>query len=194
MLVDLGGVWLRDGSFAVRERWAAEHGLTGDEFFGAYLDAIGPGWEGGRTEVEIRRRLAVACRIDADEVDGALAALHAHETLDPALTEYLQALRPARRVGVITNAGPSARAELWGKFPFGQLTDAFVVSAEEGMSKPDPRIFRIGAERLGVRPERCLFVDDKVRNVEGARAVGMRAVHHTDTAGTIARLDAMLRP
>jgi HAD superfamily hydrolase (TIGR01509 family) len=55
--------------------------------------------------------------------------------------------------------------------------DDILISAEVGLAKPDPRIYRLAAERLGVRPDEAVFVDDFAANVEGARAVGMRAIH-----------------
>jgi putative hydrolase of the HAD superfamily len=51
--------------------------------------------------------------------------------------------------------------------------DAVVTSAEAGAPKPDPRIFRLALERLGVRPERALHVGDSEADEEGARAAGM---------------------
>ncbi len=44
------------------------------------------------------------------------------------------------------------------------------------MKKPDVRIYRLVADRLGVKPEECVFIDDKVRNAIGARKAGMKAV------------------
>jgi putative hydrolase of the HAD superfamily len=70
----------------------------------------------------------------------------------------------------------------------GQLFDAVLISGELGMHKPAPEIYRLAAERVGVPPERCLFVDDLRENCEGAEAVGMRAVRHRDPADTIAEL------
>ena len=54
-----------------------------------------------------------------------------------------------------------------------------------------PAIYRLAAERVGVEPEACVFVDDVTRNVEGAIAVGMRAIHHTDPDVTIPELEAL---
>ncbi|WP_460515259.1 HAD family hydrolase [Flindersiella endophytica] len=58
--------------------------------------------------------------------------------------------------------------------------DAIVNTAREGVCKPDPRIYRIAAERAGADPARCLYVDDSERNVETARELGMRAVHYRE--------------
>jgi putative hydrolase of the HAD superfamily len=52
--------------------------------------------------------------------------------------------------------------------------DVVVSSAEAGASKPDPAVFRLALERLGVRPERALHVGDSPADQEGARAAGMR--------------------
>jgi putative hydrolase of the HAD superfamily len=58
------------------------------------------------------------------------------------------------------------------------LFDCVVCSAAVGMAKPDPAIYALAAERLGLPPEKCVFIDDLDRNVEAARAAGMAAVHY----------------
>ncbi len=57
-----------------------------------------------------------------------------------------------------------------------ELFDAVVCSAEVGMAKPDPAIYRLAAERLGLPPEACVFVDDSEANVRAAEQVGMRGI------------------
>lgn len=52
-----------------------------------------------------------------------------------------------------------------------------VCSADVGLAKPDPRVFALAAERLGVEAASCLFVDDTEANVAAARDAGMAAVH-----------------
>ncbi|MEO3868945.1 HAD-IA family hydrolase [Nonomuraea sp. B12E4] len=58
------------------------------------------------------------------------------------------------------------------------FADAVVSSARVGVAKPDRRIYEIAVERAGVAAERCLFVDDRLPNVEAARALGMTGVHY----------------
>jgi len=60
--------------------------------------------------------------------------------------------------------------------------DAVVVSCEVGCMKPDPAIFRIALERLGVAAGDSLFVDDRAVNVAGAEAIGMNALHFVGDA------------
>ncbi|TDD39650.1 HAD family hydrolase [Nonomuraea terrae] len=70
------------------------------------------------------------------------------------------------------------------------FADDVVSSHRVGVAKPDPRIYRIAAERAGVAAERCLFVDDRPANVEAARALGMTAVHYRtfDDLASVLRL------
>lgn len=173
VIVDLGGVLVQWRDFSERDAWAARHGMTGEELFDRWFEAVGPGWEGGRGEPEIHRRLLESCGVGDDELPHLLRVLHAHEALEPQLAEFLRRARPRYRTGVITNAGPSARAAMREKFALDELVDVIVVSAEEGCSKPDARIYRTAAERLGVAPSACVFVDDKASCVEGARRAGM---------------------
>ncbi|MFF0544596.1 HAD-IA family hydrolase [Nocardia thailandica] len=55
---------------------------------------------------------------------------------------------------------------------------AVISSGEAGVAEPDPRIYELAAAAAGVAPGRCLFVDDRLVDVEGARALGMTGVHY----------------
>jgi epoxide hydrolase-like predicted phosphatase len=69
-----------------------------------------------------------------------------------------------------------------------QLFDAVLISGELGMHKPEPEIYRLASERVGVEPGGCVFIDDLRENCEGAEAVGMASIRHVDAAQTIAQL------
>jgi HAD superfamily hydrolase (TIGR01509 family) len=72
---------------------------------------------------------------------------------------------------------------------FGRLRD-IVVSGDEKVIKPDPRIYLIACERAGIQPADFLFVDDSPANVAGARAVGMDAHLFDDPAALRPALEA----
>lgn len=63
-----------------------------------------------------------------------------------------------------------------------------VDSSDVGMRKPDPAIYRLTCDRMGVDPSRAVFVDDLEENVRGASAVGMRGIVFTTTEATVAEL------
>src|SRR5262249_37037981 len=73
-----------------------------------------------------------------------------------------------------------------------ELFDAVVLSGEVGLHKPQPEIFLLGAERVGVPPDECVFVDDLRENCAGAEAVGMTAILHRGANGTLEQLTQLL--
>jgi len=70
--------------------------------------------------------------------------------------------------------------------------DLLVESAVEGMQKPDPRIYQICCQRLGVKPEQAIFLDDIGRNVKAARALGMQTIKVSDPLVALKELEALL--
>jgi epoxide hydrolase-like predicted phosphatase len=101
-------------------------------------------------------------------------------------------LRQAKAAGLST----ALLSNSWGlDYPreqWDELFDVVVISGEVGMRKPEARIYQLAAERLGVAPEACVFVDDLAPNIRGAQAVGMVGVHHVTPQQTIEELEALL--
>lgn len=76
--------------------------------------------------------------------------------------------------------------------PIDEVFETVVDSAFVGVRKPDPAIYALVLERLGLPATACAFVDDLDVNVDAARTLGFAVVLHRDTASTIAELDALL--
>ena len=70
--------------------------------------------------------------------------------------------------------------------------DVVVESSREGIRKPDPRIYALACERLGVTPDRCVYLDDLGINCKPAAAMGMMAIKVTGEAQALADLTAAL--
>ena len=79
----------------------------------------------------------------------------------------------------ITNFNQDKFRETVARFPFLRLFRDIVVSGDERVVKPDPAIYRLLMERNGLAAEACVFIDDSLKNVLGAKAVGMKAIHFT---------------
>jgi putative hydrolase of the HAD superfamily len=107
--------------------------------------------------------------------------------------EMVEALRNARargiRTGLISNSMGAGRYD---RSTFPELFDGVVISGDEGMHKPQPEIYELGCERIGLAPADCIFVDDLRENCEGAEAVGMTAVLHRGAERTLPRLEQLL--
>ena len=105
--------------------------------------------------------------------------------------------RVLRAVDRVRRAGfrLAALTNNWTPFgPDGLAThfDTVVESVVEGTRKPEPRIYEICLERLGVRPEACIMLDDLGPNLKTARAMGMRTVKVTSEDHVLAVLDELV--
>jgi putative hydrolase of the HAD superfamily len=76
--------------------------------------------------------------------------------------------------------------------PIDELFELVVDSGFEGVRKPDPRIYEVTLDRLGVAPEATLFVDDMEINCDAARALGMQAVRFRENAQAIDEIERLL--
>jgi putative hydrolase of the HAD superfamily len=105
----------------------------------------------------------------------------------------LTAVREVRaagfRTGLISNSMGGASYD---RALFPELFDGVVISGDVGMHKPQPEIFLLGAERAGVAPDQCVFVDDLRENCDGAEAVGMTVVLHRGADTTLPELERLL--
>jgi putative hydrolase of the HAD superfamily len=109
----------------------------------------------------------------------------------PGAVETLRTLRErGMPLALASNCALDAPA-MWAASPLDGLIDVLVFSSEVGLRKPDPAIYLLTAERLGVEPAACLFVGDGAnRELTGAAAVGMMPVRIVDDAED----GPMLRP
>lgn len=104
----------------------------------------------------------------------------------------MSALGSARAAGLKTGLlSNSWGTSLYPRELLDELFDAVVVSGEVGMRKPDPAIFTLITQRLGVDADRCVFVDDYPGHLESAATAGMITVLHTSPAQTIAELERL---
>lgn len=79
------------------------------------------------------------------------------------------------RTGLISNCSSSVPGS-WPASPLGRLIDIAIFSSDEGLAKPDPRIYQVALDRLGLRAAECLYIDDSARALDGAASLGLRAI------------------
>jgi len=95
------------------------------------------------------------------------------------------------RTAVLSNSGPEMMVRVRADRPLEARFDTVVISCEVGLVKPDPRIYRLCLDRLGLTAAETLFVDDRADNVEGAASIGLRTLHFEGPAA-LDRLLALL--
>lgn len=174
---DLGGVILRTEFQAPRQRLAERLGMEYEDLVRLVFES-----ETSRTASigaisEAEHWQMVARKLKRpNEADALRDEFFAGDVIDRALVDFIRSLRPRWKTGLISNAWSGLRAYLIEK----KLDDAFdslVISAEAGMMKPKAEIYQMALGQLDVHANEALFVDDFIENVEGARAVGMTAIH-----------------
>lgn len=105
----------------------------------------------------------------------------------------LAAVRGARRAGIRTGLiSNSWGTALYDRSLLAELFDVVVISAEVGIRKPAPEIYRLAAQRIGVPARACVFVDDLPFNLDPASRLGMATVHHDRAEETIKELERLL--
>jgi putative hydrolase of the HAD superfamily len=146
-------------------------------------------FECGRIEeADFEPRLAIA--LGVAEHAGLIDRLFAGSKLNRLMVAGVRRLHDGGvRTGLVSNS--------WGtrRYPhelIAELFDGVVISGDEGFRKPDPRMYELGASRIGVAPGDCVFVDDLEFNLDPGRELGMAVVHHTVAANTLAELDRLL--
>lgn len=82
----------------------------------------------------------------------------------------------------LTNWAADTFALVRHTYPVFDLLDGIVVSGEEKVAKPDPRIFRILLERYHITPSDAVFIDDNKPNTDAARALGLQTIHFESVA------------
>jgi putative hydrolase of the HAD superfamily len=149
---------------------------------------------GAVTEAELHRQMREALELDQAQLDRLMAGLWEAYlgTLNVELAEFFAALRPAYRTGIISNSSVGAREREQERYRMAELADVIIYSHEVGFTKPDPRIYRLAWQRLGVRPQEMIFLDDVEANVAAAAGLGIHAILFRSTAQAIADIQASL--
>jgi putative hydrolase of the HAD superfamily len=118
---------------------------------------------------------------------GASAALlltefWAHVTINPEMVALIESLKDRYKIALLSNAMNPFLRQVMAKHDLERLFDVIVISAEVGLTKPDPAIYQRVLARLEVPAGESLFTDDNPPNVLAAQSVGMQAVLFTSVA------------
>jgi putative hydrolase of the HAD superfamily len=118
-----------------------------------------------------------------------MGELEANEEL---LAHYRSLRERGVRLAILTNNVREWHDAWREKFAIDDLFELVVDSGFEGTRKPEPEIYALTLERLGLPGEACAFIDDLEVNLPPARAAGMHAVHFRDTAQAVAALNELV--
>lgn len=190
---DLGGVILRTEYQAPRQQLAERLGLEYDDLDRIVFDSES-GIQAATGTITSRQHWeAVLKRLKRplEELELIRDEFFAGDIIDRDILNFLRSLRGTHKTGLISNNWSDLRDYLVRE----KIIDAFdhiIISAEVGVAKPEPAIFRIALQQAGVKPEEAVFVDDFYANIEGCEKVGMMGIHFKDAQSAMQQLKELL--
>jgi epoxide hydrolase-like predicted phosphatase len=178
IIFDLGGVLLRTTDFSPRNRLAVRLGMSRSE-----LEEFVFGGESGaqaqRGEITVKEHwenLRSQINCEPEDFNGLLDEFFAQDELDGDLVDYVRWLHKTYKTALLSNAWDDLRQVIAHKWHIKDAFDAMIISAEVKLAKPDPRIFQLALEELGVEANQAIFIDDMQKNVDGAKTVGLQVI------------------
>jgi epoxide hydrolase-like predicted phosphatase len=181
VIFDVGGVLVRTEDQLPRRQLEAQYDLQpGEAEFLVYNSDMGRKAQHGEITAAALWGW-IQARFALDDV--ALAAFRRQfwggDRLNTSLLALVRSLRPRHQTAIISNAMDDLHHTLTVAHPMTDAFDLIVGSAYEKVMKPAPEIFLRTLERLRRQPAEAIFIDDFAHNVDGARAVGIAAIHYT---------------
>jgi len=118
--------------------------------------------------------------------------LFSKRQLNKDILMFMSETQTKYQTAILSNAGDKSRQLMEETYQLDRYVDEIIISAEEGVIKPDPRIYEIAMNRMGAEPETSLLLDDTLENVVAARAFGMKAVQFLDSKQAIKEIREFL--
>ncbi len=195
VVFDIGGVLEIKSRTGWVEKWEAYLHLKPGELHGLLMDVWIDGSYSNISEEEVDKRIGEILRIDQGQVESLITDLWEEYLGDfnVELAVYFSSLRPRYQTALLSNSFSGARSREQERYHFAELCDLLIYSHEEGIAKPEKRIFELTCERLGVQPAEIVFLDDVEANVAAAREFGIQAILFRETKEAIAAIQACLR-
>jgi glucose-1-phosphatase len=194
LIFDMGGVILRNSDPRPRAEMAKRYGTTQEELE-SYIFR-------GPTSVESEKGLIsdinhwekILNHFGQKGVDPVAEynTYFSGDAVNQELLDYIKSLKPAYKIGLLSNAWVDSRKRLGNLFHFLDAFDVAVFSYEVKARKPDKEIYLIMLKELGVKPGEAIFIDDFPENIKGASSLGINAILFQNTQDAIHQINSLL--
>jgi epoxide hydrolase-like predicted phosphatase len=194
IVFDIGGVLEATPKLGVNEKWEAKLNLKPGELDQRLIEVWRGGSIGTITLDDVHQQIGAIMGMSAADVNAFMDDVWEEYvgTLNIELADYFRGLHQRLKTAILSNSFVGAREREEALYHFSEMTDFIIYSHEVGMRKPDPRIYRLTCERLGLPPNEVIFLDDHDDIVEPARAIGIHGIVFSTTEQTIAEIEATL--
>lgn len=182
ILFDFGGVVLKLPNIKWARRWLKLFGLREHPEIIEMLSnpnesqLVKDICLGKISEDEIWEIVSEKWSVKPDAVQRIRRRVFSKNKLNKNVIKFMAEVQDDYQTAILSNAGDRTRQEIEDSYNLDRYLDEIIISAEEGVIKPDRRIYQIAMDRLKATPETTLFLDDTLENVLAAREFGMHAV------------------
>ena len=176
---DYGGVLVRTEDPSGRRQWEQKLGLSPYDIDRVVLDS--QSWVqaqcGEISEEDYWTEVRLRLGLDKKAIQDFRRDFYIGDRVNPVVLDIITRLRPHYKQAVLSNAAPSLLGTLRDRFHIAHLFDVIIISASIRVMKPDPRAYRAALDALRLRAEETVFIDDLRENIQGAKQLGMHAIH-----------------
>lgn len=196
VIFDLGGVLLRTDNPQPRNELASQMGVSRlqlEEI--VFMNPVAQQAERGLAAPEaVWAEVARQLNLPAEEIRPFRRAFFGGDRVDFEFIRFIQSLRPAYTTALLSNTWiVDLPRFLRDDLQIPDTFDVVVSSAQQGMKKPDARIFHAALKLVGARAEEAVFVDDFSQNISAAAALGIHTVHFRSYEQARSELKSLLK-
>jgi putative hydrolase of the HAD superfamily len=194
---DFGGVIQRTEYQSPRQKLAEKFQMEYEDIDKLVFGG-GPNGTSARASIgEIKAQehwqaIAKRLKLGKDEIAKFESEFFAGDVIDHEFMQFIRSLKPAFKIGLISNAWSDMREYLI-KQKLDDAFDTLTISAEVKIAKPDAKIYQIALDSLNVKAGESIFVDDVPANIEACQKVGMQGILFRDVNEVLREFKKMLK-
>ena len=113
--------------------------------------------------------------------------------IDEDLLKQIVEMSREYKIGLLSNYSNDLRPRIEKEWAIGSVFDEIIISCEVGMIKPDPAIFNLMLDRLDVKADESVFIDDRIKNIDGAKKIGLHTIFFTSREQALEKLALILQ-
>lgn len=191
---DMGGVLLREEDPILREKLAAEYGISVNRLYELVFKSESSKLAslGAISEEEHWNRIAQVIGILPDKLGDFQTRFWAGDRVDPQLSDFIRGLKSKYLTALLSNAWSGTRKALDEYYRSLDLFHHIIISAEVKLAKPDPAIYREMLQMVEARPGEAIFVDDLQENIDAANELGIHGIKFQNAEQAIADVRKLL--
>ena len=158
------------------QRWLNKYGFKRE---GAFADASNMVDKNFISWQEFFERLS---ELSGQPITSIKEIFYEDKQVDDSLVLLIRKLKQSYKIGLLSNASGTYLRPILKEYGINDLFDTDIISAEVGIIKPDPEIFKLTLSRLETVPKEAVFIDDNAYNTEAASTLGVHSILYKDLA------------